>query len=366
MGNTIYRLNEQHFQEHIPGQSKVYVHLPANGGNRIRVDINSDGFRGPELLGDGLKPRLMVYGDSFTVAEYSELEASFPAMLAQGLGNEVEVVNAGVVGLGPDQISLRLRTELQQHSPDFVVLLVFSGNDHGDLIRNKIYQLDAQDHLVLRNARVSEDLAREFSRTGMAGFALGRLVKRASTSVPRRFFNQATEDRESPFGNSEDFYERLIRIAQLEFEAYNSEPTNVTNLFNDGYDADIALKPEAASAKYKRRLMFAVLSEIQRTVQRFNAEILIVSVPAPRDLIPNYDGLNIDVAKWPDYAPNRLADEVCSGLDPSICISLFDLFAARDSSALYFKGGNNHWNDLGQAVAAEYVTPHIAEALNLR
>jgi hypothetical protein len=34
-------------------------------------------------------------------------------------------------------------------------------------------------------------------------------------------------------------------------------------------------------------------------------------------------------------------------------VNLYDAFAAASPDSLYFRGGDNHWNEKGQALAAE-------------
>ena len=95
-----------------PGSKKVFQHPAVHGGARVRVEINRDGFRGDELLPSGAAQRVVVYGDSFIAAEFSSLEHTFTEQLERRLaadhGKPVEVVNAGVVGYGPDQALMRM------------------------------------------------------------------------------------------------------------------------------------------------------------------------------------------------------------------------------------------------------------------
>src|SRR6185503_7481910 len=109
------------------------------------VHVNALGLRGdePEPTANG-RQRIVVYGDSFVEAEFSPLAETFPKRLEARLraaGVPLEVLNAGVVGYGPDQVCVRLEKELTQLRPDLLIVALASGNDYGDLVRNKLFRL---------------------------------------------------------------------------------------------------------------------------------------------------------------------------------------------------------------------------------
>ena len=116
-----------------PNCSSIFVRNAINGGDRVFYRINSDGFRGAELQPFPTGLRVVVHGDSFIHAVYSPDEETFvvqlEAQLTQRLQTQVEVINAGVNGYGPDQVSLRLADDLRTLRPDVVVVAVYAGND---------------------------------------------------------------------------------------------------------------------------------------------------------------------------------------------------------------------------------------------
>jgi len=366
LGGAIYQLDKHRFQEHRPNSSKIYVHLEANGGQRVRVDINSYGFRGPEFSREHPGTRIILYGDSFTVAEYTVWENTFGEVLEEELGQQypdVEVLNAGVVGYGPDQVSLRIREDLEQLNPEIVILLVFSGNDFGDLIRNKIYRLDDDAQLLRTGAVPSQELMDEFSLDGLSRSAFFRLIKRAMRSVPRRLQNLELNAEGNAVASEDDsFYKRLTRIMQYEYEQYLKSPLVTTNLFNDGFDADIALLPDSASSRHKLTLMNAVLNEIEATVRKQGTTLYVVSIPSVRALVGTYDGDTIDQTVWPQYSPTRLSEAVCQNFTADRCLDAFDLFKRNDPENLYYRAGNNHWNEKGQVLLARHVAQWVAKS----
>jgi len=74
------------------------------------------------------------------------------ALKEKGL-SDVVVMNAGVQGYGPDQELRRMQRERGEARPDLIVWCLFSGNDYGDLLRNRM-------------ARIGTALAKAGSRRG--------------------------------------------------------------------------------------------------------------------------------------------------------------------------------------------------------
>src|SRR5688572_1592953 len=126
-----------------------YPWLPP--GEQVEVAINSRGLRGPELPPRKTGRRVVVYGDSFVEARSTRMPDTFPAQLEAALRPRVpapvEVLNAGVTGYGPDQALARLERDLVDLEPDVVVIVVYAGNDFGDVVRNQIYRLDGGGRL---------------------------------------------------------------------------------------------------------------------------------------------------------------------------------------------------------------------------
>jgi len=126
-----------------PGASGWQTHE----GNAL-IEVNSDGFRGPEYSFE--KPpgtlRIAVLGDSFTEAQHVAFDDTFCAVVQRDLQaqcpfaiggdrlprqifTQVEVINFGCDGYGTAQELLTLRHWVWRYSPDVVVLAFFNGND---------------------------------------------------------------------------------------------------------------------------------------------------------------------------------------------------------------------------------------------
>src|SRR5579871_5188433 len=102
----------------------------------------------------------MVYGDSFIAAEGTPLQQTFVNQLERMLA--VHVISAGVPGYGPDQASLVMEDEIGSIKPSLIVFAIYSGNDFGDLVRNKIFNLDQHGQLNQNHPALDENLLRYF------------------------------------------------------------------------------------------------------------------------------------------------------------------------------------------------------------
>ncbi len=99
-------------------------------GRTIRLNINSLGFRGPEVSSHKLPggSRILFLGDSITFGPGLEYHETIPARLGRFLGPRVEVINAGVPGMSiKDEVDL-LAERVKMVAPD-LVLLGFYMND---------------------------------------------------------------------------------------------------------------------------------------------------------------------------------------------------------------------------------------------
>jgi hypothetical protein len=116
---------------HIPGATGG----PRHSNGRSWIEINSDGWRGPEVA---LKRpagtlRIALVGDSFIEAFEVPFEKTVGEVLEHRLsslrGTPVEVLNFGQGGYGTSQELLTLKHEVWKYSPDLILLAVTTGND---------------------------------------------------------------------------------------------------------------------------------------------------------------------------------------------------------------------------------------------
>ena len=348
---SLYDWDDQLHYRPAPDTQRVFQRLPINGGQRITTRFNRQGYRGEELSSEYRLPRIAVYGDSFIQAEYSAESETFVKQLGaawrQSTGQAVEMVNAGVVGYGPDQALLKLRAELPSLQPDFVIFTCFADNDLGDLLRNKLLSVKDGQLVMLHPQRAST------CRHPGLGESRQPLIWQMARQVVRGI--QATA------GSTPSLMEQWLAQCQMEYQEVRSGDELVRQLQYDHYDADVSLQPGSDSARYKQELLRAVLNEVKVTLDQTGIPGLVLIVPSPADLIPGYDFCAIDPRRYPEYQPQhlvRIFEKACQQAGLPVC-SLFETFAEHQPHTLYFKGGDNHWNDAGQKLAAQTVAKQL-------
>ena len=360
-----FQLDDRYLYELVPGARREYRHLAVNGGSQL-YKVNSLGFRGEEFNTERTSaPRVVIYGDSFIQAEYTALEHTLAQQLAgrltMNMGQPVEVINAGVAGYGPDQILRRVQDELNWLQPDLLVVAVFTGNDYGDLLRNKLYRLCADGELTENEFVFSEDikLNAALEKSAPVLRKMGQEVK-ASLQLSLR---GGPPPRTEPVRQTIDRMEQHIR----EYREYIVEGDNVVrDLRTDPYSADIALQPDSPSARYKLTLMDAVIAAIKAQAQQQDVPLLLVGIPHPMDVMGgDHASGAVDTEQFPDYLPTRMTGSLQAiaerhGIDHINLLQPFQ--AASDPAALYLLGGDDHWNNAGQALAAEIIAERIGSA----
>jgi len=341
----------------IPGARKVYTRLAVNGGQRIVSQINSDGFRGEELRPLDGHPRLIVYGDSNVEGEFSPLEATFvkqlEAQLQRSVSGDVEAINAGVVGYGPDQASRRMPTDLARYKPGLVVLVLFADNDFGDLIRNRIYRLDEHGELALNHYRLPTTVREHYDAAahprGLHRLQVAKYAYRLWLAL-----RPAPATASNP--DDTDYIALSLKQNLSDYAASHADGDGVIESHDplgDYYDAAIALEPDSEAARYETALMERVLVRMRDLASRAATNFVAVILPAGLDACDHYD-FEVDARKYPQYDRRRLSGLV-AGMAERHAIDAVDLwpaFRSGDGTCYYLHGGDNHWSEAGQALAA--------------
>jgi lysophospholipase L1-like esterase len=319
--------------------------------------VNSDGFRGDELRPQpGL--RVLVYGDSFVEADYTPLPETFTkrleARLASALARDVETVNAGVAGYGPDQALRRFEDEAGRLRPAAAVLVVYAGNDFGDVLRNRLYRLEG-GRLVEGGGFVAESLWWQFEDARRrTPYHLLRGLKRLRNARRRA-------------GASAELEEQLARYVPRSLEMCEEDYRRIVvqgeravdSVFRDPYDADIALWPDSPAAVYKRELLEAVLGRWRDAAAAAHVPVLAVVVPPAIDC-DAFDA-KVDRAAYPLYDPARLSHAAAeaAGRQGLPVLELRDAFLAAGADGLYQRRDDDHWNARGQDLAARLVAERL-------
>lgn len=333
----------------------------SNGIENQVWSTNSQGFRGPELRDDAA-PRVMVYGDSQIHGKEVSLEDTFVKQLekrlqAQGFP-DAEVVNAGLSGAGPDQNLIRIETESLQYEPDVIVFTVFADNDFGDLMRNRLYELNDSGELQRVSYPVVIDQMLEPPRSLLkeSGWAALANTLQKKLSPPRSPGSITAEER----------IQKGLVLAEAEYEVYAKGKPREFSHYDDRYDMDLALFPQQESSQTKRELMTAVLGRMQAFTEANGVGFLILILPSPMDMTENFAWYSYkDFAAYEEYGQKNLSDAVLYGCEASSinCVNLYPVYEQHDPASLYYSHRNNHWNEKGQSLAADAVLPALLETL---
>ncbi|MGV7222367.1 MAG: SGNH/GDSL hydrolase family protein [Nitrospinales bacterium] len=319
--------------------------------------------------------RIIVYGDSFIQASYSKLENTFCEKLEKTLnkllGINVEVINAGVNGYAPDQISIRIQEEINWVRPNLVVLSIFADNDFGDLLRHKLYRFTPEGVLTLNPYHLSKNFLNKYKKEQkdlqrvMLYRLFSRLMDAKWLKAKIEFWKKRLSKKEEPLKRPSSEIEKWLLKSKEEYRNYLKEPKIVKNFMNGEYDADISIEPKSPSALLKIELMDKIIKLINDYLQKKNIPLITLIIPSPIDACENYDW-QVDKKSYPNYSRKTLT----SILENSVrqygdkYLNLFDNFNNKNCNDFYFHYGNRHWNDLGQEKTALLMSQKIYNTLS--
>ncbi len=350
-----YNYNEDYLVALKPNMEKVFVRHPLNGGDTISWQTNNHSFRGGPLK-QNPKLRAILYGDSNIQARFSTNENSLAGRLEKYLtvsdNTNVEVINAGVIGFGPDQSLIRYTKEADIYNPDLVIFHVFADNDFGDILRNQLFCLDEEGGLVRTNV---DHKNISFGKNKNTKVESPLLIVRAAQKIAGKFFAVAKKNQ---------LFKILQQSSVDEYSNYMQGKWQSSSLDGDHYDIDIALDPEAESSKLKIKLMKEILKEAHALSVSKGITFLVLIQPSVIDLEDNYYDFSYKyLEQYPAYKKTNLTDAVeniCKTNNIE-CINLFNVFKMNNPDSLYFVAGDNHWNDKGQGVAANEIASYIMD-----
>ena len=349
-----YRPHDAWLYEYRPGLVRTNVVVTPAGRERVRFAINADGYRGAELRPAGTAKRVVVYGDSFIAAVSTRLEETFVQRLghelAAGLGTEVEVINAGVAGYGPDQALLRMRAELPRLRPDLVVVSVLAQNDYGDVIRNRLVDLGPGGELRPVRHVMTDETLEVFDVPSLA-------IVRAFSAMRQRM--AASAEPLPPV----DLSRAYIAACESEHRFVVENDPQVMHPFWDHPDEDLRLVPSSESARYKVALMKRVIAAIRDEAKANGVPLVLLVIPAANDVCPGYDPSPVDLGVFPAYRADNLARPIQEAADALGVphVDLFGPFTATNANTLYSRDGGTHWNSAGQELAAKLTARRIEE-----
>ncbi len=351
------------------------------------VTINSRGIRGAESLGYAKAAgvyRVLLLGDSFVEAlqvnDGETLGEQLRALLEKGLGQPVEVINAGVSGFGTDQQLLWLQEEGIKYAPDLVLLAVYPHNDfmnnaeilesanRGAISKPFFALVDGQ--LQLRYFPFDPDtvppVTSPFAEVAVPDVPPGPLSGLAEWLRPRSAFYR--------------FFDPRIRLASPRLATWLARaglitPGQESHLVaqGEGYvplTYQVYAQPLTPEWQAAVALTTELLAEIARTTAGMGATIGAVSIPSPETIYPerwqriltHYPAMQSGV--WDLHQPEALA---ASALDQAgiPTLLLADIFHQNASAGpLLYLEEDGHWTAAGHSLAAQ-ATVHFLDTSGL-
>jgi lysophospholipase L1-like esterase len=116
----------------------------------VHYRINEHGFRGPsiDLARKPGRPRIAVFGDSFTYGTAIDHEDTFPALLAErfaATGRDVEVLNLGVYAYNARQSVYAFAHWQPRLQPDIALLVLYINDASGGALQRPTDESDRRD-----------------------------------------------------------------------------------------------------------------------------------------------------------------------------------------------------------------------------
>ena len=347
--SVAFQHNEKYLVALKPNVEKLYN----KGGAKVIWKTNSLGFRGEEI-GEKTRPRVIVYGDSNVHARFSPDAETYPVVIEQQLRNagiNMQVINAGMTGSGPDQSLLRLQEDFDKVQPDIVIIHVFADNDYGDIIKNRLFKLNEKGELIKSGFPVTVD--KRFSSFSYAA------VEFFSPLYIQGAINFLVSNSSQVKENSPEQKEKTFHLLEennaVAYEIYAKDQPRQLSHFKDYYDIDIATRPESESAQTKIALMEKVLEAANNYCVEKKVKLMVVVQPSALDLTlrPHDIGYRDLTQNYKSYNPANLTNPlkmICEKHHLN-CVHLIDSYKKNEPDTLYRDDG--HWNAKGQRVAAE-------------
>jgi len=284
--------------------------------------INSKSLRDFEYnYSRNKKYRILVLGDSFTVGHGVEMEESYPKLLEKMIGRgNVEIINAGHKGTGPDNYYLGYKHEFYKYDPDMVIvglslsndidyqsLVEFNQTKNGYSLYEKTPIKDGNSIIRFRrwlgqHSHLYNFLIVSFMKNA---FINNFLIKAHLFAVPWR----------PPFG--EESYE------------YNLQLNKTLLLVN--YLNDYLLGQN-------KKIMFVLIpydSQVYPPV--YKEDVMRYNITRPLDM----------------YLPNKKIKELCREKNMA-CLDLTGDFIKNSNLPLFFKY-DRHWNRKGHEIASKLI-----------
>lgn len=338
---------------HIPGAKGG----PVQSDGRPLIEINSDGWRGPEvpLEHPAGTYRIALLGDSFIQAFEVPFEKTAAEVLEHRLsalrGTPVEVLNFGEGGYGTGQELLVLQHYVWKYHPDLVVLAVTTGNDISDNYR-RLKRTDYVPYFVYQGRTLVEDTTFLHSQ----GYLTRALWTRRLQKVVE--YSRVAQ---------------LVNRVRHEGRKTDRQRLNAEGLAGDelGLRDEIHLPPATPDWQEAWKVTEGILQLIRDECRQHNTPLSVVTLTRGIQVTPLREKKEKFLSQLgaPDfyYAERRVTE-----LGEREGFPVFNLAppmaAQAEQRQVFFhaagkKPGVGHWNVEGNRVAGELIASWLANGL---
>lgn len=307
----------------------------------VPVYINSLGFRDirdrPLQKATGV-PRVLFIGDSYTFGYGVSDQESFPSLTEAYMkrdGKPVEVLNAGIPGVGPDWYYLFLKHKAFNFAPDLIVVNIYLGND---LFDHAYFDTTTRD---------SQGLPMQLGTNQEYVDADGT---RKSARAPWQYT--------IPWLRSSHLFLRIAGIfGPLPQDTGNPHAINGSGCL---------LKPGCSAIDADIQSVVHLVSEMNRIAGEHNSKFVVTLLPweaqLSRKLNEQSKGYLIPATKEQRHA---VSDKIGALLEKNSIeyVDFLDAFDAYAGTEAVFTPMDYHWNAVGHRIAAEYLAPKLEAML---
>jgi lysophospholipase L1-like esterase len=324
-----------------------YAAMAELEGHTISVELNSHGMHWREVALE--KPagrqRIAFVGDSFTFGQWATTyEESFVGVFASLADpNAFEVLNFGVPAYGFPDMELQIEEQVLSFDPDFVVIVMFTGNDFQDTY------LGLEKNTIVEDGRLGIDQDLMLEKLPREVIPMNRLM--------------GLEDASEPATGSEPFSLRealsnlaLLQRARATMDSWTSDEEDLffdslnvqhETFFWSTYFSRKQYSPLAEAAKED---VLASLARIEEILSARGIQLMIASVPFKDQVyadVPETD--TYDVALPQTHVGNFAAAHSIPYYDT--LPFLRDYVRSTDPDVFFQSDG--HFNDLGYRIVGE-------------
>lgn len=308
--------------------------------NPADVYINTLGFRDTKdkTLQKSLHTkRILFIGDSYTFGHGVEASDSYPFKIEGQLKkqeSQVEILNAGIPGVGPDWYYLFLKESATKLSPDLIVVGLYLGND-------------LTDYAYFDTSKRDEN----------------GLPTKIGTSFEYVDADHTRRTSATPWQYTLPFF----RTSHLFIAIANRiSPPTITEIALSMNGSGCYLKRECTESDSDIKKTAILARSMADIADSYHIPIVFVLLPWEAQLSRNLNmasgGYLLAASKAQRHA---LSDKVGGALKNQniLYIDLLEAFDAHPSTEAVYTPIDYHWNATGHRIAAEYLAPKLQAIL---